>query len=128
MPVHSLEAARDWRTRQVEGDDTSAALRKERIRLVRLQSEKAELELSIRRGEFISRQENEESDAGIAQALSAMLRSYEKEIPQLCLGLPLSESRKLVEMKSRELQTKLSDHQSEYWRQHPLEQLSTRQK
>jgi len=109
MPVASLEAARAWRNLPLDGDDSAARLRRERIRLLRAQSEKAELELSIRRGEFLSRSDASEDQAKIAGALAGMLRAIETEIPALCCGKSLGESKAAVKEKIRTLQQGVAD-------------------
>jgi hypothetical protein len=70
-------------------------------------------------GKLISRSDVDERDVGIAMALKAMIRRYEREIPALCLGLNLSQSIPLVKAKSRELQDMLSDMTSEFWKRTP---------
>ena len=71
------------------------------------------------RGKLISRDEVNERDVSIAMALRAMLRRYEREIPALCLGLPLAQSMPIVKTKARELQDRLADMTSEFWRANP---------
>jgi|GEM_PF-5186440 len=121
LPVHSLEAARAWRTAK-DGDDSSVTLRRERIRLLRAQSEKAELELSIRRGEFLSRSDCSEDQSKIAQALSGMLRAMETEIPALSYGKPLGQTRFVVKEQIRNFQMAFDDAEKEFWSVRPLEE------
>jgi len=71
------------------------------------------------RGKLISRDEVNERDVSIAMALKAMLRRYEREIPTLCLGLPLTQSMPIVKTKARELQDRLSDMTGEFWGNNP---------
>jgi phage terminase Nu1 subunit (DNA packaging protein) len=95
MPLE-IKAALAWlNTRpdqQESGDDDGSisALRKERIRLVRLQSEKAAIELDVRKGELASRAEIEAAFTAIGTATKAAMLALRKELPPALLGLPLN--------------------------------------
>ena len=53
MPVDSIKDAHQWRQNKLAGDSSSEALRAERIRLVRAQAERHEVENEVRRGELL---------------------------------------------------------------------------
>ena len=53
MDVSSIEAAQRWRQDRLAKDNTGEALRAERIRLVRAQAERHEVENEVRRGELL---------------------------------------------------------------------------
>jgi len=122
MPVASLEAARAWRTTK-DGDDSAVTLRRERIRLLRAQTGKAELELKNRRGEFVSRVQCAEDQSKIAAALGVMLRAIETEIPALCFEKALGESKAAVKEKIRTLQQGVADQLRQTQSLEPLKEL-----
>lgn len=70
-------------------------------------------------GELIPRAEVERQALLIGQAVQAFLRRWEREIPSLCLGLPLSQSLPLAKQRTRELQNRLAQMDGEFWTQHP---------
>ena len=53
MPCDSIPAAVAWRQNKQAGDNTAEALRAERIRLVRAQAERHEVENEVRRGQLL---------------------------------------------------------------------------
>ena len=53
LPADSIAAAIAWRQNKQAGDSSSEALRAERIRLVRAQAERHEVENEVRRGELL---------------------------------------------------------------------------
>ncbi len=69
--------------------------------------------------ELISREDVKSAFVRIASALNAALRVAEAEIPQRCLGLPISESRPIAKEILRGIQGKLADHESEFWTEYP---------
>lgn len=117
MPSDPTQA-QAWRAAR-ENDDSAAALRRERIKLVKAQRERAELENQRTRGDVIDRAEVELEFTGVGLACSAFIKSLEVELPQLCLGLGLDRSRPLVRSKIREMQTILADRESYFWKTHP---------
>ena len=70
-------------------------------------------------GLLISRSEAKEAQAKIGHALKAMMKRLEKEIPAICLGLPLSQSTPLVIAKFREVMQSFCDQQDEFWKENP---------
>ncbi len=108
------QAALAWR-RAREDDDTAAALRKERIGLVRAQRLAAELANQRAACELVPRSEVLADSVRIASAMQAFLRKIEKDLPQLCLGLTLSQSAPLVKARIREIQQAFSDMSEEFW-------------
>jgi hypothetical protein len=55
----------------------------------------------------------------IASAMKAMLKAFEVQLPQLCLGLTLSQSAPLVRQRLREIQNAFADLSAEYWKDKP---------
>ena len=53
MPCDSIPAALAWRQNKLAGDSSTEALRAERIRLVRAQAERHEVENEVRRGQLL---------------------------------------------------------------------------
>jgi phage terminase Nu1 subunit (DNA packaging protein) len=114
----TLAEARQWLAER-ENSDTAAALRKERIGLVKAQREAAEIANKKARGELVSRTEVETDTVRIASAMKAMLKAFEVQLPQLCLGLTLSQSAPLVRQRLREIQNAFADLSAEYWKDKP---------
>lgn len=110
------QAAIAWRDAK-QNDDSAAALRRERIGLIRAQRLAVELANKKAQGELVSRAEVEADTVRIASAIKAMLRAFEVQLPQLCLGLTLSQSAPLVRQRLREIQQAFSDMSAEYWNQ-----------
>ena len=122
MPIEDTEAALRWiaeRPDNLAASSITDAMRAARLRLLTANAEKAELQLGVERGKYISRSESNDADARIAHAVAAMLRRWETELPALCSGLPLGKALGVYREKSRELQTMLGDLQSEFWARHP---------
>ena len=114
----SITGAREWLAER-ENSDTAAALRKERIGLVRAQREAAEIANKKALGDLVSRTEVETDTVRIASAMKAMLRALEVQLPQLCLGLTLSQSAPLVRQRLREIQNAFADMSADYWKGKP---------
>ena len=112
------QAALAWRDAR-ESDDSATALRRERIGLVKAQREAAEIANKKALGELVSRSEVDTDTVRIASALKAMLRALEVQLPQLCLGLTLSQSAPLVRQRLREIQNAFADMSAEYWKAKP---------
>ena len=108
------QAALAWRDAR-ESDDSATALRRERIGLVKAQREAAEIANKKALGELVSRTEVETDTVRIASALKAMLRAFEVQLPQLCLGLTLSQSAPLVRERLRQIQNSFADMSADYW-------------
>jgi phage terminase Nu1 subunit (DNA packaging protein) len=124
MPISSTQAAQNWLAERPDKSPASSSveeLRLQKIKLCRAQVEKAELDLDIRRGLYLSREENVLSDAKIAHAVAAMVKKLNSELPAICFGQhdrgKLTESIKSL---TREIQQAVADGQAEYWDQHKL--------
>jgi hypothetical protein len=113
-----IQGATAWRAAR-ENDDTAAALRRERIGLVRAQRLHAELANQKAQGELVHRNEVIADHIKIGAAVASFIRRWQREIPQICLGLPLNQSLPLVKARTRELQDLLSNMQSEFWNSQP---------
>jgi hypothetical protein len=114
----SITGAREWLAER-ENSDTAAELRRCRIALLREQERLARIKADEADGLLMPRAEVERQHVAIASAMKAFLRRYEREIPQVCLGLTLPQSMPLVKAKTRELQNLLADIESEFWIQQP---------
>jgi len=114
----TLTEARQWLLDR-DDTDTAAALRRERIGLLKAQREAAEIANKKAQGELVSRTEVETDYVRIASATQAFLRKLERELPQLCLGLTLSQSMPLVRRRMREIQNCFSSISSEFWSKNP---------
>jgi hypothetical protein len=112
------QAALAWRDAR-ESDDSAAALRRERIGLVRAQRLAVELANQKAQGELVSKNEVISDHIKIGAAVASFIRRWEREIPQVCLGLTLPQSMPLVKAKTRELQNLLADMESEFWKTQP---------
>jgi hypothetical protein len=110
----TLTEAHQWLSDR-EDTDTAAALRRERIGLVKAQRLAAELANQKAAGQLVPRSEVMADSVRIASAMQAFLRKLEKELPQLCLGLTLSQSMPLVRQRMREIQDNLADLTSDFW-------------
>jgi hypothetical protein len=117
----TLPEARQYLSER-ENNDTAAALRRERIGLVRAQRLAAELANQRAKGELVPRSVIEADTVKIAMAMQVFLRKLEKELPQVCLGLTLSQSMPLVRQRIREVQQAFSDMSDEFWNDQPKSQ------
>ena len=70
-------------------------------------------------GQLISRDEVRDHFVHAATSIQSFLRKFEKEIPALCLGLPISQSAPKVKDRIREMQAEWSNLESEFWKEHP---------
>lgn len=91
--------ARTYKT-QIDGLKSAAALRKEMNKL-------------------LSRAEAREAMAKIAHSLSAFVKRLEIEIPAVCYGLSMPESKAAVKTRVREIQTLFAAGCDEFWQEHP---------
>ena len=112
------QGAAEWRNAK-ENDDSATALRRERIGLVRAQRLAVELANQKAQGELVSKNEVISDHIKIGAAVASFIRRWEREIPQVCLGLTLPQSMPLVKAKTRELQNLLADMESEFWKTQP---------
>jgi phage terminase Nu1 subunit (DNA packaging protein) len=115
------QAALAWRNAR-ENDDTAAALRRERIGLVKAQRLAAELANQKAKGELIARADVSQQYVIIATALNALLRKMESDLPPLLLGLSLSKSLPATKAYIRNLQNKFSEMDKELWKNLPPEE------
>jgi hypothetical protein len=111
-------AALAWRQER-ENSDTTAALRRERIKLVRIQREKIETELALSRKQVLTRTSVVEEHRKIGASIAALIKALETELPQLLLGLPLEKSRPLAKTRIREIQTLWADRDAQFWGENP---------
>jgi hypothetical protein len=106
---------------QIEDFASRAGQSKKEIDVYKGQLEvmKAADALRVQRNRLLSREECNENQAKTAHAVNAMLRAFENEIPALCYGKSLGDSKGLVKEKTRELQKMLADAQAEFWKGYP---------
>lgn len=69
-------------------------------------------------GQLISRDDVRDHFVRCATSIQAFLRKYEKEIPALCLGLPINQSSPKVKDRTREMQAEWSSLESDFWKEH----------
>jgi hypothetical protein len=86
---------------------------------LRIESLRGMVKYQAEMGKLVSRAEVEEHFVRAAMGIQSFLRRYEREVPALCLGLPLSQSVPIVKAKTRELQDMLANLQGEFWKEHP---------
>lgn len=86
---------------------------------LRIESLRGMVKYQAEMGKLVSRAEVEEHFVRAAMGIQAFLRRYEREVPALCLGLPLSQSVPIVKAKTRELQDMLASMESDFWKDHP---------
>lgn len=70
-------------------------------------------------GQLISRDEVQDHFIHCATSIQSFLRKFEKEIPALCLGLPINQSAPKVKDRIREMQAEWSNLESEFWKEYP---------
>jgi hypothetical protein len=114
----TITEARQWLSER-ENSDTATALRRERIGLVKAQRVAAELANQKAQGELVSKADVIADHVRIGSAVASFIRAWEREVPQICLGLPLNQSLPLVKARTRELQSLLANMQSEFWKTIP---------
>jgi len=120
MPVHTIEAAKAWRLDQAKekGGSIKEQLDQARIKLVKEQETRIKIQNEEARGVLISRGDCREAWTRLGAAISKACQMAAKEIPQVCLGLPISQALPLSKAKMSEIQRMLSDHESEFWNNH----------
>ena len=118
MPTHSVDAAVQWRKEQRAGGDTDEKLKQARIEKIAVETEIKQIELDLANGRSISRTDCKEAWTRLGSAVCKALQMAAKEIPQVCLGLPISQALPLSKAKMSEIQRMLSDHESEFWNNH----------
>jgi len=119
----TVEAALAWRSAR-ENDDSTTELRRRRIGLLREQERIAKTKADEADGLLVSRDECRESWRQLGAAVAAVLTRLEKEIPQVCLGLPLSQSLPKTKSAFHDARKLLADAESDFWKSHPLKTTS----
>jgi hypothetical protein len=69
-------------------------------------------------GQLISRDEVKDHFIRCATSIQSFLRKFEKEIPALCLGLPINQSSPKVKDRIREMQAEWANLEGEFWSDH----------
>jgi hypothetical protein len=69
-------------------------------------------------GQLISRDEVKDHFIRCATSIQSFLRKFEKEIPALCLGLPINQSSPKVKERIREMQAEWANLEGEFWSDH----------
>ena len=69
-------------------------------------------------GQLISRDEVKDHFIRCATSIQSFLRKFEKEIPALCLGLPINQSSPKVKDRIREMQAEWANLEGEFWADH----------
>ena len=69
-------------------------------------------------GQLISRDEVKDHFIRCATSIQSFLRKFEKEIPALCLGLPINQSSPKVKDRIREMQAEWANLEGEFWSEH----------
>jgi len=86
---------------------------------IQIEGMKQIIQIQKERGQLISREEVEESDAKIAHAVAAMLRKLESEIPAICFGQhDMGKLKESVLGLTRPIQQAVADGQEAFWKQH----------
>lgn len=125
MPLEPLAAALAWLEARPSADDagddssSTSALRRERIKLVKIQSAKLQQDMEITRGKYIHRDVCAEAFTQLAASINALCRKLEADLPPAVLGLNLSKSMPIAKALIREIQAKFSAGASEFWNNHP---------
>jgi hypothetical protein len=114
----TLDDAKKWLSER-EDNDTAAALRKERIKLVKAQRIAVETANARSAGELVPKAKIEADAVILAAAMQALFRKLETSLPQLCLGLSLSQSTPLVRQRIREIQDSFSAMSEEFFGKQP---------
>lgn len=126
MPLEPLSAAISWlETRGThgteDGDNSVADLRRERIRLVRIQSEAAQLRLDIERNLMLTREEVKMQHSVGGYAVRSMLLALELGLPPLVIGKTISQTQEIIRHQLRLVMTAFQDAQNDFWRDRPTE-------
>lgn len=126
MPDDSITAARKWISERENSDTSAAELRKERVGLVRAQRLSVEAANKKADGLVVSRAECQEAWTQLATALGRAMQMAAREIPQVCLGLPIFQSLPLAREKMNKIQTMFSDAESAFWLDRPEKNTTTK--
>lgn len=120
MPVHSIEAALQWRSEKAKesGGDLKDQLTQARIKLVKEQERRIKLENDVAVGKTVYRADCAEAWIRAGAAINSALRAAATEIPRVCLGLTLEQSTPKAKAKMAEIQKIFADAESEFWNAH----------
>lgn len=120
MPVHSIEAALQWRSEKAKesGGDLKDQLTQARIKLVKEQERRIKLENDVAVGKTVYRADCAEAWIRAGAAINSALRAAATEIPRVCLGLTLEQSTPKAKAKMAEIQKIFADSESEFWNAH----------
>jgi phage terminase Nu1 subunit (DNA packaging protein) len=77
-----------------------------------------EIKRDKERGKLIEREDVRVYFVKCASSMQAFLRKFEKEIPVLCLGLPINQSSPKVKDRIREMQAEWANLEGEFWADH----------
>jgi hypothetical protein len=114
----TITEAKNWISER-ENSDSMAELRRRRIALLREQERLAKIKADEADGLLVHRSQVIADHIRIGSTIASFLRAWEREVPALCLGLPLHQSLPLVKARTRELQSLLADMQSSFWKSQP---------
>ena len=120
MPIHTLEAARQWRSDKTKegGGDLKDQLTQARIKLVKEQERRIKLENDEAVGKTVSRADCVEAWIRAGTAINSALRAASIEIPRVCMGLNLEQATPKAKAKMAEIQKIFADVESEFWASH----------
>jgi phage terminase Nu1 subunit (DNA packaging protein) len=104
-----LAGALQWRADRESGDSSTAALRRERILLVRAQRQRVETENLVRVGELISSAEVRQSVYRVCRVVRDEFLKLPHDVPPRLEGLPASQIAKVLRAEIIAILTRLSD-------------------
>ena len=96
LPVDSIAAAEKWRADKAQGDSTVEALRAERIRLVRAQAERHEVENEVRRGELLPIGTVQRDCVTVCSRARDRFLRMSNDLPPRLEGLPADKIAKII--------------------------------
>ena len=108
MPA-DLEAARQWRENRASGDDSAAALRRERISLVREQKTKCRIDNEIRTRAVIPDREVQEGISRVLTGIKNEFLKFAEDMPPRLEGLDASAIQGVLRDAINSVLTRLSD-------------------
>ena len=124
--VSNKEDATAWVAWLSDNPDAGFSDRKPRADRETLLCEKLEVDIAIKQatldeinGKSIARADVKDCFTQCTSSIQSFLRKFEKEIPALCLGLPISQSSPKVKDRIREMQAEWANLESDFWKEHP---------
>lgn len=111
-----VEGALAWRGEREGGDDSTAALRRERIRLIRIDQKRRQFELERAKKEWLPRSIIEEQQTRIGTVMRLALQQAESDLPPRLEGLPADRMSKVLRDYTTRLLEQLADEDSQLWR------------